>query len=100
MLFRSIFNKLINFGKQHLHDKIAIDYFAVSLPDLLVFDQDLDMKNTLHCHYLIGLGLLGLGKTDEAKNNLKKVLESNINHQGAAIHLDMIEFLAQLSKVA
>ena len=96
---KEIFNKLISFGKQHLHDKIAMDYFAVSLPDLLVFDQDLDMKNTLHCHYLIGLGLLGLGKIEEAKNNLQKVLNSNINHQGAAIHLDMIEFLAQPSKV-
>jgi len=96
---KEIFNKLISFGKQHLHDKIAMDYFAVSLPDLLVFDQDLDMKNTLHCHYLIGLGFLGLGKIEEAKNNLQKVLNSNINHQGAAIHLDMIEFLAQPSKV-
>ena len=96
---QEIFNKLISFGKQHLHDKITIDYFAVSLPDLLVFDQDLDMKNTLHCHYLIALGLLGLDKTEEAKNNLQKVLETNINHQGAAIHLNMIEFLAQLSKV-
>ena len=96
---KEIFNKLISFGKQHLHDKIAMDYFAVSLPDLLVFDQDLDMKNTLHCYYLIGLGLLGLGKIEEAKNNLQKVLNSNINHQGAAIHLDMIEFLAQPSKV-
>ncbi len=97
---KEIFNKLISFGKQHLYDKIAMDYFAVSLPDLLVFDQDLDMKNTLHCHYLIGLGLLGLGKIEEAKNNLQKVLNSNINHQGAAIHLDMIKFLAQLNKVA
>ena len=97
---QEIFNKLISFGRQHLNDKIKIDYFAVSLPDLLVFDQDLDMKNTLHCHYLIGLGLLGLDKTDEAKNNLQKVLESNINHQGAAIHINMIEFLAQLNKVA
>ena len=95
-----IFNKLISFGEQHLNDKIAIDYFAVSLPDLLVFDLDLDMKNTIHCHYLIALGLLGLGKTEEAKNNLQKVLEINSNHQGAAIHLEMIEFLAQLNKVA
>lgn len=97
---QEIFNKLIGFGKQHLNDKIEIDYFAVSLPDLLVFDQDLDMKNTIHCYYMIGLGLLGLGKTEEVKKNLQKVSTSNINHQGAAIHLDIIDFLAQHKKVA
>ena len=90
-----IFNKLIIFGTQHLNDKIEIDYFAVSLPDLLVFDQDLDLKNNIHCHYMIGLGLLGLGNTSEAKSHFQTVLENNISHQGAAIHLDMIDFLAQ-----
>src|SRR5258705_9251033 len=34
----AIFKKLIDFGKQHINDDIHIDYFAVSLPDMLVFD--------------------------------------------------------------
>jgi tetratricopeptide (TPR) repeat protein len=96
---QTIFDKLISFGTQHLNDKIEIDYFAVSLPDLLVFDQDLDLKNTIHCHYMIGLGLLGQGKNKEATTHFQKVLENNINHQGAAIHLDMIEFLSQQAAV-
>jgi tetratricopeptide (TPR) repeat protein len=91
-----IFNKLIHFGNQHLYDTIEIDYFAVSLPDLLVFDQDLNVKNTIHCNYLIGLGMLGLGKMEAAKNSFTKVLEANINHQGAAVHQQMIIFLAQM----
>lgn len=93
-----IYEQLISFGKSHLNDRIEIDYFAVSLPDLLVFDQDLDVKNTIHCNYLIGLGMLGLGKTADAKNYLTNVLVSDLNHQGAAIHQMMIEFLAQLNK--
>jgi tetratricopeptide (TPR) repeat protein len=88
-----IFNRLIHFGREHLNDKIKIDYFAVSLPDLLVFDQDLDIKNTIHCNYLMGLGFLGLGKTELVKSHLEKVLDKNINHQGAIIHLKMIQFL-------
>jgi len=94
-----IFNKLINFGTQHLNDKIKIDYFAVSLPDLLVFDADLDIKNTIHCNYLIGLGYLGLGETNLAKDYFKKVLDKNINHLGALIHLKMIEILEKLKTV-
>ncbi|MGN6540832.1 MAG: DUF5107 domain-containing protein [Ginsengibacter sp.] len=88
-----IFNKLISFGNEHLDDKIKINYFAVSLPDLLVFDQDLDLKNVIHCHYLIGLGFLGLRKTEKVKYHFQKVLDKNINHLGAIIHLKMIEFL-------
>ena len=94
-----IFNKLISFGTEHINDKIKIDYFAVSLPDLLVFDVDLNIKNTIHCNYLIGLGYLGLGETKLAKVHFQKVLDKNINHQGALIHLKMIQFLEKLKTV-
>jgi len=93
-----IFDRLIAFGKRHCNDRIEIDYFAVSLPDLLVFDQDLDVKNNIHCNYLIGLGMLGLGKKEEAKKYFTNVLHKDLNHQGAAIHVMMINFLAQLNK--
>ncbi|MGC3947566.1 MAG: DUF5107 domain-containing protein [Chryseolinea sp.] len=87
----AIFNRLIEFGTTHLHDKIKIDYFAVSLPDLLVFEQDLDQRNTNHCHYLIGLGCMGLnnGRMDEAIENFETVLRHDINHFGARQHLSM-----------
>lgn len=88
-----IFSGLRDFGQQHLQDSIRIDYFAVSLPDLLVFEQDLDRKNRLHCHYLIGLGCLGLGREEKAITHFRQVLEMDINHQGAAAHLKMTGFL-------
>jgi tetratricopeptide (TPR) repeat protein len=86
-----IFNELITFGTSHLNDTIKIDYFAVSLPDLLVFDQDLDRRNKNHCLYLIGLGYLGLnnGKISEAIQHFDNVLLYDINHLGAQLHLKM-----------
>ena len=88
----SIFKSLIAFGTEHLHDKIKIDYFAVSLPDLLVFDQDLDLRNKVHCHYLMGLGYMGLGNgtQPEAEKNFNIVLKIDLNHFGSALHLNMI----------
>ena len=62
-----IFQRLVDFGRQHISDKITIDYFAVSLPDLLVFDADLDLRNKVHCLYLMGLGYLGLGNGNTKK---------------------------------
>jgi tetratricopeptide (TPR) repeat protein len=88
-----IFARLKDFGKQHLDDTIQIDYFAVSLPDLLVFDADLSLKNHIHCLYLAGLGYLGEGNMENAGAYFNQVLKLDINHQGAATHLQMIPFL-------
>jgi tetratricopeptide (TPR) repeat protein len=92
-----IFNRLIEFGNQHLNDPMQIDYFAVSLPDLLVFDQDLNFKNKLHCLYMIGLGWLGLGNYEDAGRYFQKVLGHDLYHQGANIQIHMIEFLKNCS---
>jgi tetratricopeptide (TPR) repeat protein len=78
----NIFNRFIQFGNEHLTDTIQIDYFAVSLPDLLVFDQDLDFKNKLHCLYLIGLGNLGLKKYKEAEQYLTRFFQTTSATRG------------------
>lgn len=81
-------NRLIDFGAAHLHDHIRIDYFAVSLPDLLVFETDLDQRNKLHCLYLMGLGNLGLGKSRRAKalDYFNQVLAEDCSHTGSIVH--------------
>jgi tetratricopeptide (TPR) repeat protein len=54
------FKKLIDFGKAHLNDEFKLDYFAVSLPDLQIWDDDLTKRNHQNCQNLIALGELGL----------------------------------------
>jgi tetratricopeptide (TPR) repeat protein len=54
------FNKLINFGKSLLNDEFKLDYFAVSLPDLQIWDDDLTKRNNQNCKNLIALGEKGL----------------------------------------
>lgn len=77
------FNKLIEYGEKHIFDQVRIDYFAVSLPDLQIFDQDLNLKNRIHCLFMMGLGKLGLGKQEEALDCFKEILNEDKNHQGA-----------------
>lgn len=86
---RSKFNKLLFYGEQHLQDEKKIDYFAVSLPDFLVFEDDLNQKNKVHCLYLAGLGHLGLGNRTEALTYLEDALKLNYNHFGVRTHLTL-----------
>jgi len=78
-----------------MDDEIHIHYFAVSLPDMLVFDIDLNQRNKQHCNYLIGLGNIGLGNYEKGAAYLELVLKNDINHQGAATYLRMINFIKQ-----
>ena len=73
---------------------------AASLPDLLVFEEDLNSKNKIHCLYMVGLGLLGLGNDniDKAKKYFDEVLSLDANHQGAAIHKQMISYHSLFNK--
>ena len=81
------FNSLIAHGEKHLNDNCRIDYFAVSLPDLAIWDDDLNRRNRIHCNYVMGLGYLGLGDTAKAKEYMEKVMEMDVNHQGVQTHL-------------
>jgi tetratricopeptide (TPR) repeat protein len=83
----AIFHNLINYGRSHLNDAVKLDYFAVSLPDLLIFEDNLDIRNNIHCHYLIGLGLLGLKDINEAKQEFELALQQDAMHFGASTHL-------------
>ena len=75
------FYKLINYGKQHLFEHQTMDYFAVSLPDLLIWDDSLDMKNRIHCYYMLALGYDGMGDHEKAERYYEEVKKLDINHR-------------------
>ena len=76
------FYRLVDYGKQHIFEKQVMDYFAVSLPDLLIWEDSLDRKNEIHCKYMLALGYLGLGDPRKATRYLDEVGVMDINHQG------------------
>lgn len=86
----AIFEKLLNYSKMHMDDRVSIDYFAVSLPDLLIFDTDLDKRHRVHCLFMQALGYLGLGQEAAAKHALEGVLQEDSSHQGAVVHLKFL----------
>ena len=87
---KSRFYKLISYGEKHYYDQVKIDYFAVSLPDLQLFGEDLSIRNRAHCEYLIALGSYGLGDTERASKCYDAVLNINRAHQGAILHQKLL----------
>jgi tetratricopeptide (TPR) repeat protein len=105
---RSRFHRLIAYGEKHLFEPQVMDYFAVSLPDFLVFETDLDVKNQVHCLYMMGLGHMGLGHMGlghaglaetarghlaQAEEAFEKALTLAPGHQGVLGHLAMLREL-------
>ena len=75
-----LFHKLISYGEKHYHDHVTMDYFAVSLPDLLVWDGDLDLQNRIHCNYMLALGYAGLNAPEKAARYAAIVRQLDCNH--------------------
>ncbi len=84
------FYKLVNYGKQHIFDRVTMDYFAVSLPDLLIWEDSLDTKNRIHCYYMLALGYYGLGDEEKTLQYLNEVEKLDINHYGTQAFRSLI----------
>lgn len=76
------FYKLLNYGKQHIFDNVVMDYFAVSLPDLQIWEGDLNLSNQIHCKFMLALGYYGLGNLSKAQQYLSEVEQLDVNHLG------------------
>ncbi len=76
------FELFVQYAKEHEDDNIKIDYFAVSLPDFLIFEADLNRKNKVHCLYMAALGHLGLGEKEQAVTCAKQGLVLDCCHAG------------------
>ena len=91
-----VFKKLVEYGRGHEGDEIKIDYFAVSLPDLLIFEDDLKKRNYIHCKYITALGYLGLKLFKKAEETFNTVMKEDAMHFGAKTHLRLLDALRNL----
>ena len=84
---RDICKELVDYGQTHFDDEIQLDYFAVSLPDLLIFDDDLKKRNKVHCTYMMALGHLGLKNIEEAQSLFDELINIDAMHLRVMQHI-------------
>jgi tetratricopeptide (TPR) repeat protein len=63
--------------------EVRIDFFATSLPSMLLFEDDLARGNRAQSRYLEGLAHLGLGSPELARVAFDEALDLAPNHAGA-----------------
>ena len=78
-----MFSGLLLYSQQLERQDPKIDYFATSLPAMLLFEDDLKKRNQIQARYLRSQALFGQGNQQEAERLLKEVLQLDSNHPGA-----------------
>jgi len=87
----SEFGRLLDSAARQMTIVPKIDYFATSLPNFLLFDDDLEKRNRTECCYLMALAKLGLGRVEEACLDFRNVLALDGNHLWAQTELKRLE---------
>jgi tetratricopeptide (TPR) repeat protein len=87
---REVLDHLIESARKELEHDAKIDYFATSLPNFLLFEDDLQKRRRVDCLFLIGLALLGLEHHEGAASTFREVLALDINHLWAQQELAWI----------
>ena len=81
---QKLFRELLAFARKLQTTAAKIDYFATSLPTMLLFDDDLQFRQETTALFLQAQAQLGFGKKAKANALLKVVLRRDPNHALAA----------------
>lgn len=81
---RKLCRELLRYAQKLEKAPAKIDYFATSLPTMLLFDDDLQARQKTTALFLQAQARLGLGDKDASRLLLKAVLKCDPNHAPAA----------------
>ena len=79
----SFFTDILNYAAELEQSVPKIDYFATSLPTMLLFDEDLQKRRHITATFLRGQALLGLRRNSEAHTVLTEVQRLDRAHADA-----------------
>jgi tetratricopeptide (TPR) repeat protein len=76
------FEKLQTYADTHRNQHIEVDFFAVSLPNFMIFEDDLDYRNNVYCRYLEVLAAIGRNDRVAAVKQIAELLAIAPDFQG------------------
>jgi tetratricopeptide (TPR) repeat protein len=89
----ALFNRIFDHSLELESSHPKIDYFATSLPAMLLFNEDLARRNYIEARFLRAQVAAGTARPDEARSLVQQVLTLDGSHAGACDLLDQINTL-------
>jgi tetratricopeptide (TPR) repeat protein len=77
---KKLFRKLMAYAEALEKDPAKIDYFATSLPTMLLFEDDLQFRQQTTALFLRAQAHFGLGEIELGASLLERVLKRDPNH--------------------
>lgn len=93
-----LLHSLLTYAEGLSQQKASIDYFATSLPAMLLFEDDLQKRNTVTSTFLCAQAWMGLGENQKARELLRQVMHLDRNHALAADLLSDLELHPPLGR--
>ena len=81
---RQLLKNVLSYACELESQRAKVDYFATSLPTMLLFNDDAQARQTNTARFLQAQALWGLGQTEPARELLQRVLQNDPSHAGAA----------------
>ncbi|SFM42113.1 Tetratricopeptide repeat-containing protein [Pleomorphomonas diazotrophica] len=72
------------YAEETMASPAKIDYFATSLPTMLLFDDDLQLRRRVSAHVMLAEAAIGLGDPATGREHLQAALKLDPNHALAA----------------
>ncbi len=85
-----LLRSILAYAEELEHTEPRIDYFATSLPAMLLFEDDLRLRSRVSALFLRAQALSGLGEPTRAQHVLEEVLRLDSNHAGAGDFLRLL----------
>lgn len=80
---RDVYRQLADYATRLALTPATVDYFATSLPTMLLFEDDLQARQETTARFLQAQAAFGLGDRTTAETGLREVLERDPSHAAA-----------------
>ena len=80
----TLLGELRAYAEETMASPAKIDYFATSLPTMLLFDDDLQLRRRVSSHVMLAEAAIGLGDPATGREHLQTALKLDPNHALAA----------------
>ena len=92
-----LFNRIYDYSRELERQEPKIDYFATSLPAMLLFNDDLVQRQRIDALFLRAQALAGWGRAPESQSLLHEVLNLDPSHAGASDLIKLVENISDMS---